>query len=73
MALRKLRPFTTGRATAIVHRDAEWREYRVRLKVDGKLRPDADYHTDDRADAEQTARSMVEFTVEWTAAWESRA
>ena len=66
MAPRKLRSSTTGRATAIVHRDAEWREYRVRLKVDGEPRPDADYHTDCRRDADATARSIVEFASEWT-------
>ena len=72
MALRKLRSSTTGHATAIVHRDAEWREYRVRLKVDGEPRPDADYHTDCRRDADATARSMVEFASEWTTAWEGK-
>ena len=72
MALRKLQTFTDGRVSATVYRDSEWQEYRVRLSVDGKLRPDADYHTDDRADAEQTARSMVEFASEWTTAWEGK-
>ena len=54
------------RLRAKVYRDAEWREYRVRLKVDGEPRPDADYHTDCRRDADATARSMVEFASEWT-------
>ena len=43
---------------AKVYRDAEWQEYRVKFFRDGKYQEDADYHTDDKADAQFTARAF---------------
>ena len=59
MALRKV--FSTKHAAVEVRvfRDAEWGEYRARLYIGGKLRPEADYHTDDRIDATTTALDMA--------------
>jgi hypothetical protein len=41
-------------------RKNEWGEFVVRAyDQDGKRWPEADYHTDDRQDAEQTAKAMT--------------
>lgn len=58
MALRKLTSFssTSGQyRTATVYRDAEWDEYRVRFYREGVYQEGADYHTDDKQDAMDTA------------------
>lgn len=44
----------TGK-TANVYRDSEWQEYRVKFYRNGVYQKDADYHCDDRLDADQTA------------------
>lgn len=41
-----------------VYRDAEWNEYRVKFYADGHYNPRADYHTDDKKDAIDTAKLM---------------
>ena len=46
-------------ADAVIYRDAEWNEYRVLQFVNGEHVPGADYHTDDREDAEATALVMA--------------
>ena len=38
-----------------VCRDAEWLEYRVKFYKQGEWMKDADYHTDDKQDALQSA------------------
>jgi len=43
------------RPTATVFYDFEWEEFVVKFWRDGKYLPDADYFTDDRADAVETA------------------
>jgi hypothetical protein len=48
---------------AYVSKRNEWGEYRVKLYIDGKYQQNADYFTDDKGDAVQTARAMVE---RWT-------
>ena len=58
MALRKLETFTATSGqyrTAIVYRDVEWDEYRVRFYRDGEYQDGADYHTSDKQDALDTA------------------
>lgn len=49
------------RLQAKVYRDAEWREYRVKFYRQGQYQADADYHTDDKSDAQFTARSFCGF------------
>lgn len=55
MALRKIETFTGPKGTVTVHRDAEWNEYRVKM-VGQK---GTGYHTDDKQDAMDTARSIA--------------
>ncbi len=52
MAHRKLAKQVSDKAT--VYWDAEWQEYIVKLKGN----PNADYYTDDKADAYGTAKEM---------------
>lgn len=49
---------TTGRE-ARVYRDSEWQEWRVRFYDQGLHLAAADYHTDDKGDAQHTARAWV--------------
>ena len=44
---------------ATVFKDTEWDEYVVQFWLDGKLLQDADYHTDDKGDAQGTAKSWI--------------
>ena len=44
---------------ATVFKDTEWDEYVVRFWLDGKLLQDAEYHTDDKEDAQGTAKSWI--------------
>jgi hypothetical protein len=49
-----------GAKTAKVYKDHEWGEYRVKFYTDGKHEgEDADYHTDDKDDANDTAKSWT--------------
>jgi len=60
MAYRTVERVTEGDVTINVQWDAEWQDFRARIAHPARLRnPDADYHTDDRADAVATARSMA--------------
>lgn len=53
MALRKIgRVAGTAHSCVLVYRDAEWDEYRVRVLG---ANASADYHTDDKQDAFDTA------------------
>ena len=60
MALRRIETILNDgkKLAAKVYRDAEWQEYRVKFFRDGKYQRDADYHTDDKADAQFTARAF---------------
>jgi hypothetical protein len=60
MALRKIESIsnTKNGKSATVYRDAEFQEYRVKFYQDGKHLEAADYHTDDKADAQSTARRV---------------
>lgn len=44
---------------ARVRYSAEWQEYSVAVAVDNVCRGESVYYTDDRADAESTARVML--------------
>ena len=60
-ALRRLESITnttTGRE-AQVYRDAEWQEWRVKFYQDGQHLAAADYHTDNKSDAQHTARAWA--------------
>lgn len=65
MALRRLETVihtTTGRE-ARVYRDAEWQEWRVKFYQDGRHLAEADDHTDDKGDAQHTARTWAWWRV----------
>lgn len=54
---------TTGSqpvASMKIRRDRDWEEWVVKAyDANGHRIPEADYHTDDKADAESTARAMT--------------
>ena len=57
MALRKIATIAYNCPLVVhVYRDAEWDEYRVRVEGSGQH---ADYHTDSKTDAMQTARCLA--------------
>lgn len=65
MALRKIETLT-GEAPdrkAVVYRDTEWDEFRVKFHQGGVYLAKADYHTEDKEDALDTARSFAEATT----------
>ena len=47
--------------SAKVYRDSEWQEYRVKFFRGGTYQVGADYHTDDKSDAQFTARAYCGF------------
>lgn len=57
--LRLKKTYCSGNKTAKVYRDHEWEEYRVKHFVDGKHQKKADYHTNDRDDAHNTAKHWL--------------
>lgn len=63
MALRKIYDVSdsTSNRSAIVFRDAEWDEYRVKFFSNGgiPLCSSADYHTNDMGDAKGTANHWI--------------
>lgn len=63
MALRKIESIinTKLNLTAVVYRDADWDEYRVKHHVNGEYQAEADYHCDDKAEAQNHARSWAKF------------
>jgi len=48
---------TSGKKTAKVYKDTETGEFIVKFYVDGKYQKDADYHTDSKQDAMDTAKT----------------
>jgi len=59
--LRRIAQFhvSTGQS-AKVFKDTEWNEYRVKFyDEEGQHMTQADYHTDDKQDAEDTARHQL--------------
>jgi hypothetical protein len=47
-------------ATAKVYRDTDWQEYRVKFYARGQHLQNADYHTDDKQDAIDTAHGQLQ-------------
>jgi hypothetical protein len=45
--------------TVKTYRDTDWNEYRVKTYIEGQHQQDADYHTDCKDDALDTARAIV--------------
>jgi hypothetical protein len=45
--------------TVKTYRDTDWNEYRVKTYIQGQHQQDADYHTDCKDDALDTARAIV--------------
>lgn len=45
--------------TVKTYKDTNWNEYRVKTYIEGQHQIDADYHTDDKEDALDTARAIV--------------
>lgn len=66
MALRKIHSFHNDPAlgeesrSAVVYRDSEYQEYRVKFYRNGVYQVNADYHDDDKASALQTAENFVQ-------------
>ena len=64
MGLRKLTAFTAktqGQVrAAVVYRDVEWNEYRVKFYRDTVYQEEADYHDDDKQSAMDTAKHFCE-------------
>lgn len=46
--------------TAKIYRDTEWQEYRVKFYREGQHLQNADYHTDDKQDAIDTAHGQLQ-------------
>lgn len=63
MGLRRIETITnTSLGTqAKVYRDNEWKEYRVKFFRNQVHQEGADYHTDDKSDAQFTARAFCGF------------
>lgn len=65
MALPIIQRFDGKEVQTVVRRDVQWNEYRVEFwyldKVQGRFayRPQADYHTPDKQDALDTARTAA--------------
>jgi hypothetical protein len=59
MAKRKIQTFANNSKMASVYRNAEFDEYEVRFSTDGEDFPDADYFTNDKQDAIETAINWV--------------
>jgi hypothetical protein len=57
--MRSIKTFGHGLTVARVYRDSEWNEYRVRILNNGHPLSALDYHTGDKADALDTAKSML--------------
>lgn len=58
-SVRKVSEHMDGNKKATVHKDSDVGEYHVKFHTDGKHHADADYHTDDIVDANQTAKHWV--------------
>lgn len=59
MGLRLIEVVTKGTKAAKVYRDSEWQEFRVKFFDKCVHITDADYHTDDKADAVSTAKWQI--------------
>lgn len=61
MKLRLIETITNNEQgrVAKVYRDAEWQEYRVRYFENGQHLTEADYHCDDKSEAQSNARRFT--------------
>lgn len=59
MSKRKITAYTNHNRTAVVYWNSEFEEYSVTLKIDGKIYKPAEYFTNDKTDALQTAQAMI--------------
>ena len=58
-ALRLVSKHGDEKFSAKVYKDPEWEEHRVKFFIGGTHQPNADYHTDDLADAKSTAEAEL--------------
>lgn len=59
MSRRKIATFEVAPRTAKVYWDNEWKEFRVTFYLNGTKQLGADYHTDAKQDALDTAQAWV--------------
>ena len=58
--VRKIADYSNGRHKATTHKDSDTSEYQVKFHTDGKHLKNADYFTDDKSDASDTAKSQID-------------
>jgi hypothetical protein len=58
--IRKTGEYSQGRHKATIHKDSDLGEYKVKFHTDGKHHEPADYFTDDKSDAQGTAKAGVD-------------
>jgi hypothetical protein len=61
--MRLVKQNTAGSKSYKLYKDTDWGEYRVKFYEDGKHLTKADYHTDDKQDALDTAENFLTKTV----------
>jgi hypothetical protein len=49
--MKKIYSIEIEKVKVTCYRDSEWKEYRVRTYIDGVLKKERDYHTNNRQDA----------------------
>lgn len=59
MALKKIAEYQQGQRRAVLYRDSEWREYRVKFYISEAYQKDSDYHDVDKRSADDTASTWV--------------
>jgi hypothetical protein len=61
MALRKLGTYFNAATLrkADVYKDTDWNEYRVKFYIAGEHQTEADYHTDDKNEANENAINFI--------------
>jgi hypothetical protein len=57
--LRLIGKLEHGNREIKLYKDTDWGEFRVKFYIDGEHQTEADYHTDDKQDASDTARSFL--------------
>ena len=60
--MKRIHVETLGRKMVKVYRCSDWQEFRARLYINGTLYKPADYFTDCKIDAIETAAAMVRST-----------
>lgn len=58
--VRKVGDYSAGRHKATIHKDSDLSEYKVKFYEDGKHHEPADYFTDDKEDATDTAKMQCD-------------